>query len=428
VGDINGPYKQLVADYPKVGVDGDAIYISTNSFKLPFINPVELFAQIVAVEKAPLISGTGPVNVLFSDLGTDHPLDPTGSGNQLSLLRLPTLLRTPKTNTRQVTFFVNPKPFKISGNFPADGDTLIVTVLKDILGTPELSEFEIKVNQWTAPVQGLNGENNNYVSQTSGVFQDFGFPPFLLQNIGTNMMYRCVQYKDSLWCCHSVGTNDLWEVRWYEIDVSEIFNNNGPTVSLKQQGTIKPGGTTSAFYPSIDVDKDGNMAIGFNISGPDQPVAMAHTGRLKNDKKGTVRFPLEVNFEAQTELPYYNAGLSQIPAGFLSRWDDYTSVTLDPSDDKTFWYCSQYSNLNINDYFNFETEWSVSTQNFCVEKKKCAKTVCKQKGCPKRKPKVIVESQDTASQNITITSNEEFIVELKKKAPKNKKWWKNPAV
>jgi len=439
VGDENGPWKNLFADYPKIGVDGDAIYISTNSFSYPIragppLN-FDTLLQIVAVEKAPLIAGTGPVNVLLNDLGPSFftPLNSAGSqitNSAVSLIRMPTLLRVPKTNTKQVAFFVNSKAFNTSVGSPVDGDTIVVTTIKDILGTPEISTFELEVNPWICPpFFTVGGDRNNYVSQPAGILQGFGVPPFLLSNFAVAMIYRCIQYKDSLWCCHCVGTNDLWEVRWYEIDVSEIFNNNGPSVSLKQQGTIKPGGTTSAFYPSIDVDKDGNMGIGFNISGPDQPVAMAHTGRLKNDPKGTVRFPLEVNFEAQTELPYFFPNLDEVDAGLVSRWDDYTSITLDPSDGKTFWYCSQYSNLNIDNYFNFESEWSTATQNFCVEKKKCAKTVCRQKGCPKKK-KTVTETQDiqVASQDVKVLTKEDFLKGVKKNIPRNKNWWKNPAV
>jgi len=421
VGDKNGPYKQLLTDFPKVGVDEDAIYIHANSGNLITNFPgVDVYSQIVAVEKAPLIAGTGPVNILLNDL-VFIVTATSGFNNGIFNVSLPTLLHPPKNNTQQVSFAVAAKTFQV-GEFPGDGDTLVVTSIKDILGTPKLENFELKVEPWTFPLS-----SSDPVIQPDGIFQGapFFFPTFKLLTIPVMIQYRCVQFEDSLWCCHTVGNPDLNEVRWYEIDVSKIFDNNGPTVSLKQQGTIKPGGTTSAFYPSIDVDKDGNMAIGFNISGPDQPVAMAHTGRLKNDPPGTVRFPLEVNFEAQPDLPYVDDSID--PAeDFGSRWCDYTSLQLDPSDNKTFWYCSQYSNLNEGDYLNFNTQWSTATSNFCVNKKKCAKTVCKQKGCPKI-PKV-TESQDTASQDVKVLSKEEFVEELKKKAPKNKKWWKNPAV
>ncbi len=434
LGDENEPYKRLVADYPKLGIDEDAIYISTMSFGsvLTPEETVTYFQQIVAVEKAPLIAGTGPVNILLNNKLLKDPVFPffIAGGNSICEFRCPTMLRTPKTNTKQVTFFVNAKVDNPIGVLPADGDTLVVTAIKEILsGSPEVTTFEIPVKPWTSPVMYLPTDiRNTNVPQPDGILQGFGLPSFSLNIvIGVGIMYRCVQFKDSLWCCHSVGGEvanpNLWEVRWYEIDVSKIFDNNNPTVSLKQQGSIIPGGTTSAFYPNIDVDKDGNMGIGFNISGPDQPVAMAHTGRLKNDPKGTVRFPLEVNFEAQKDLPYINNSV-QSASNWAVRWNDYTSLVLDSSDGKTFWFCSQYSNLNENDYLNQITSWTVGTQNFCVDKKKCAKTVCRQKGCPKIKSKVVtVESQD-----VQVFSKEDFVEELKKKAPKNKKWWKNPAV
>ena len=389
VGDEDGPYKNLLADYPKLGIDEDAVYISTNSIEFPIKedDSTSIFQQIVAIEKAPLIEGAwGPLNVLLNNLLL---IDPSAAlaTNEPSTLRLPTFLRPPKSNGQQVAFFVNVKVDDPNGTGPANGDALVVTAITKILsGDPQISTFEVPVEPWEAASLGFPPDfeiRNQGAPQPPGIFQQFGVPLFRLANLPVRMMYRCVQFKDSLWCTLTIGGPDLFEVRWYELDVSNFFDLANPRITLKQEGKIIPGGTTSAFYPSIDVDKDGNMGIGFNISGPDQLLSFAHTGRLCTDPKGTVRFPLQVNLSAQPDFPYYNGSI-EFPT-FNSRWNDYTSCVLDPLDHKTFWFTSQYSNLDPSDYFAGIPNWKAGIVNFCVEEGK-GKTRTKpgQKGkvCP----------------------------------------------
>lgn len=433
LGDRLGPWSQVFADFEKLGIDEDALYISSASFEYPAFELPDgqgaaqrFFSQIVAVEKAPLVEGkTNAPNFLVNDLQLLDPAvpfpnlgNPTATGlNAFTEFRTPTFLHTPKKNTNQVTFFVNPKLDDPTAPVTATGNKLIVTALKDVLGAPEFSTFELDIERFFAPVARLNGSRNRNVVQPSGLLQEppTSFPPFSLNLLGTFMEFRCVQYLDSLWCTHTVGGPDVYEVRWYEIDVSHIFDATNPHVSLVQQGKIVPGGTTSAFYPSIEVDKDGNMGIGFNISGPDQPVALAHTGRLKTDPLGTVRFPLEVNFTAQPDLPFFSTGLD--PATFASRWNDYTSVQLDPVDRKTFYYASGYSNQDEQAYLAFTPAVTNGLVSFQVNPQRGGGTCCTDTGS-QQQPETGVKR----SLKEPFCTEEEFVELLKKQDKKSRRY------
>lgn len=364
VGTIDGPYKILFADFQKIGLDTDALYISTQDDILLPNGNFNLFRHIVAVEKASLIDGTAvsPLPVLLDDLET-LALD-SGTYSSNSPIYIPTITHTPQINTNQVMFFVRADVPVLGAT--ADGNALVVKTITDVLGTPVIKEFIVSVNPWVAPASYADRELSS-VTQPDGIFQvEFGDPPYSLDNISAQVAYRCVQYKDSLWLTMTVGPSRNAEVRWYELDISQFFNLEESTITLKQEGKIVPDGNTSAFNPSIDVDKDGNMGIGFNISGPDQPVAIAHTGRLARDPPGTVRLPYQVNFVAQPDLPFFDFSQNFTGDVWWSRWNDYTSCILDPVDRKTFNYTCQYSNLSLDDYFAFDPQWKSGLVTFCV--------------------------------------------------------------
>src|SRR5439155_514697 len=60
-----------------------------------------------------------------------------------------------------------------------------------------------------------------------------------------------------------------------------------------------------------------------------------YTGRLAGDASGTM---------SQGEATVITGAGSQ--TGGLSRWGDYTEMTVDPADDCTFWYVNQYEPAN----------------------------------------------------------------------------------
>ncbi|PYS62819.1 MAG: hypothetical protein DMF76_08145 [Acidobacteria bacterium] len=53
----------------------------------------------------------------------------------------------------------------------------------------------------------------------------------------------------------------------------------------------------------------------------------------------------------ESENIIFNGGGSQLPN--LSRWGDYSSISIDPVDDCTFWYTNEY--LKSSGTFNWST-------------------------------------------------------------------------
>jgi hypothetical protein len=89
---------------------------------------------------------------------------------------------------------------------------------------------------------------------------------------------------------------------------------------------------------ALAVDKLGNMALGYatsNASSPNFP-SIAYSGRLVDD-------PL--NNLSQTETVLVQGSGSQVNTcggAACHRWGDYSSMSIDPSDDCTFWYTNEY--------------------------------------------------------------------------------------
>jgi hypothetical protein len=113
-------------------------------------------------------------------------------------------------------------------------------------------------------------------------------------------------------------------IRWYEL------RNPGGTPTVFQQGTYAPNDSKYRWMGSIAMDKVGNIAVGYSVSSSTTNPAIRYTGRSPGDTLGTL----------QAEKTIIQGTGSQTAP--LSRWGDYTSMSIDPADDCTFWYTNQY--------------------------------------------------------------------------------------
>ena len=115
-------------------------------------------------------------------------------------------------------------------------------------------------------------------------------------------------------------------VRWYE-----IRRTNGQ-YSVFQQGTYAPNDGVHRWMGSIAMDHKGNMALGYSVvNGVDVFPGIRYTGRLAGDAAGQMTLG---------EGTVINGTGVQLTTS--SRWGDYTSMNVDPSDDCTFWYVNEY--------------------------------------------------------------------------------------
>jgi hypothetical protein len=116
-------------------------------------------------------------------------------------------------------------------------------------------------------------------------------------------------------------------IRWYEIRRTD----NGK-YKLHQQGTFAPGDGVHRWMGSIAMDRKGNAALGYSVVNSTNVFpSIRYTGRLAEDRRGQMTLG---------ETTIINGTGVQTTTN--SRWGDYTDMTVDPTDDCTFWYVNEY--------------------------------------------------------------------------------------
>src|SRR5438046_679744 len=168
-----------------------------------------------------------------------------------------------------------------------------------------------------------------------------------VDNIGNHYMHRLAYRNNGTQAAPqesliASGPSDASDsnhrsVEWFE------FRNAGssattPTLFQSSQYDID---TSYRWLPSIAMDKDGNIALGYSKSSTSVFPGIYVTGRLAGDSAGTMGAEIEMQ-----------AGIGvQLGAG--NRWGDYSGMTLDPIDQCTFYYTNEY--LKTNGGFNWST-------------------------------------------------------------------------
>jgi hypothetical protein len=159
-----------------------------------------------------------------------------------------------------------------------------------------------------------------------------------LDSLGDRLMYRLAYRNfgdhESLVANDSVTVGSSVGIRWYEL------RNPGGTPFVYQQSTYAPD-SNYRWMGSMAMDGSGDIALGYSVSSATMRPAIRYTGRLASDPLNTMG--------SETTL---TSGVGS-QTGTLHRWGDYSSMSVDPSDDCTFWYTTEY--LTVNGTFNWHT-------------------------------------------------------------------------
>ena len=162
-----------------------------------------------------------------------------------------------------------------------------------------------------------------------------------LNSLADRLMFRAAYRNfidhESLVVSHSVDPSVdgvVSGVRWYDIRLSGNPDATCPTYPcVYQQGTIAdvPGGR-SRWIPSLAMDAAENILVGYNTTGQADGTdnhSSRYTGRAKADPPGVMTAPETVVVTGTANATFFS-------------WGDYASMSVDPFDDCTFWYVSQY--------------------------------------------------------------------------------------
>jgi hypothetical protein len=116
-------------------------------------------------------------------------------------------------------------------------------------------------------------------------------------------------------------------VRW-----AETLSSTGDSGwTLGQDGTYAPADGLERWMGSIAQDQDGNIALGYSVTGSSLFPSVRYTSRQAGDGAGTM---------PGGEVSCHEGTGAQTASN--NRWGDYSSMSVDPTDDCTFWYTQEY--------------------------------------------------------------------------------------
>jgi len=304
-------YGSQFNDYPKLGVWPDAYYITYNIFTSTFQG-----SKLCAFDRAKMLTGAAATQQCFqlsSSFGGVLPSDLDGATAPPA--------GSPNFMVNFGSNSLNLWKFHVDWANPAN--------------TTLTGPTNIPVAAFTAACGGGACITQPSTSQK-------------LDSLADRLMYRLAYRKfsdhESLVVNHSVKVSgnkraQVDGVRWYEL------RNPGGAPVVFQQGTYSPDGN-NRWMGSIAMDKLGDMALGYSVSSGSLFPSIRYTGRLSTDPLGTM----------QLEGNLYDGTGSQLRS--LNRWGDYSAMAIDPVDDCTFWYTTEY--LKTSGTFN----WSTRVTNF----------------------------------------------------------------
>jgi hypothetical protein len=298
-------------DYPKLAVWPDGYYVSYNQGS----NGSYIGAAACVLDRNAMLSGAAATMQCFPNsdpsYGSWLPVDLDGT---------------------------TPPPAGTPGyflNFDANDQSLDLWQLHVDWTTPANSTFTGPINIPVTPFTEACGETLvelNYSSTYACVPQ--AQTAQMLDSYGDRLMYRAA-YRNfgnyaSLVANHTVtvGTSSSQTgIRWYEL------RDSGSGFAVYQQGTYAPDSTSYRWMGSIAMDHVGNIALGYSVSDSGMSPSIRYTGRLPTDALGQMESEVDV---------LSSAGVANGSQTQTYRWADYSSMAIDPSDDCTFWYTTEY--------------------------------------------------------------------------------------
>ena len=147
------------------------------------------------------------------------------------------------------------------------------------------------------------------------------------------LIYRRIGKQQSYIVVHSVRSAAGGSgVRWYE-----FRGGKHGALRLYQQGTYAPD-RDWRWLPGVATDRSGNIGMGYSYGGETHFPGQRFTGRLASDSLGVMGFGEGVLIDGQASQTN------------TLRWEDYTYMAVDPSDDETFWYVGDYLKKDAKNY------------------------------------------------------------------------------
>ncbi len=293
-------------DYEKIGIWQDGYYMGTN-------NSGAGKKDIYVFERSKMLLGQTAQMV-----GFDNAWRPT-----------------------TIDGFMCVPPVDNDGTFAPSGTPgLFITINDDAIagGSDQLWIYELAVN-WTTPASSTFTRSQQLA--VPAFDSNFGANWDNIKQLGTTreldaipqVVMNAPQYRNfgtyqTLVCCHTVDVNntDRAGIRWYEL------RKTTGTWSVRQSGTYSPD-THSRWMGSIRLNGQNEIGLGYSISSTTIYPGIRYTGQT------STAYTAGAGTLDLTEQTITTGAYSQTA---YNRWGDYAGLSVDPSDDRTFWFTTEY--------------------------------------------------------------------------------------
>ncbi len=307
-------------DYPSIGFNKQWIVVNANTFSVAADSFVD--TRIWAFNKAALTRTDGIAT-------SDHRLFAiTDQGGTL----VPAITYSDTLSTLYLLAHY-------SGNSGGSGYLRIYS----ITGEVGAEAFNVGVTIGTPNPWAFSTPTGDDLAQQLGSAQRIDTGDARIQNV----VYR----NGSLWTTHTVmlpaALPTRSAVQWWQILPS---GTTSPTGVVQQRGRVDDAtGAISYFYPSLAVNRDDSMLVGYSRSSATQYASASHSFRMKSDPVNTLR--------GDTLLKAGLAPYFKTFSGASNRWGDYSATLVDAVDDCALWTIQEYAELPAGGYDRWGTWW-----------------------------------------------------------------------
>lgn len=325
-------------DYPHFGVWPDGYYMTDNQFNQA--GTAFLGGGAFSFDRAKMIAGDPTASYIYFDL---FNLDPSIGG------MLPSdadgLTPPPAGAPNVFVYFIATEFGDASDglrlfDFHADHDTPANSTFIERAGSPlAVAPFDPRTPPGRANIEQPGGTPLDAISDRIMhrlQYRNFGAYSSLITNHTVNVG------TGTTLATHQAG------VRYYELRSSGV----SIPYTVAEQASFAPD-ANNRWMGSAAMDNEGNLAVGYSVSSTSVFPSVRYAGRLAQDPP---------NGLFQGEATMVAGGFFQ--ANTSSRWGDYSSMNVDPTDDCTFWYTQEYYR---DDQPGINAEWRTRIGSFMVD-------------------------------------------------------------
>ena len=304
-------------DYPKYSIWSDAYYFTANYADVP------LFAlerdKIINGDQSATIQGINVPNIVYSQFRGTQMLNITDDNH-------------PAAGNATLVYHQDDAQFSVTA------DQIKLWTINVDWENPANTTVSDPTSLFTTPFNAYfdGGQFGGNLTQINGVEMDAAthvinnqaqFRKFETHNSAVfNFIENALSQNPS-------STEEQAAIRWYELRQ----DSEGEPWSIYQEGTYTAPDGKHAIYASMAMDFQGNIGMGYTSFSENFLIESNYTGRYASDELGVMSIEEGVILTSNSQ-------------NNVQRYADYAHLTLDPSDDKTFWFNTEiFRNNNRRD-------------------------------------------------------------------------------